>query len=780
MIALGVVGCVFAGVMVARMRRPPPKARSGCEQAAGTGDRAAVAKYCLQAHDATHDDHDLLSAAKAYVALRDFKHAEPLAGRLLTSALAGDARNLLSYIARLQGRVADAQLQALLASFVHMVAGDLRGVANDAVALSQAAWLAGDFTAAVTAAERGVALASRVDDAHVEVRAHITLADALRRLGDMRGASAALSVAIERSAASSADPCDGTWSRLKSGLCFVDAGEEKNALTQLAAVERADERCKPRDVKMQVAGNLAWLLRRRDPGEALAQIEKAVELDEEGADTLVLRAILATDRGALDEAEGYLARAEQLEAPQVDWPWEIACSHAELFEQRSGVFDDLIAEAYYRRSMALVASLRATAQARSAYLVSSHRGPYDGLLSLLARHGRWRDALAVVLELDASDMLRATAVERIEHNGPADDGEAPAPGAAVPPAPKVDDVLAAWQSQDLVIAMARSDKQIGSGDERVYRLYVHDGEVTGEDVGDAREVRGWAKALFEDPGNRQAAQALGRIFVPPGGSDRALHVLAIGSLGKVPLAALRDGDGALISRHRPLLRVLALRSARPASRGDGPRVVIADPRGNLTGARREGAIVAAALGAGVRASGAGTAWPATRAELWAARDAALLHIAGHVVGDGGRRVLPLADGDVDPAEILQGRVAPRVAVLASCGSAAAMDEEGWGSIAAALLEAGTSVVVATDHDIDDKEALAVMRALYAQPDWPADPARALARVQQAFDAAPSSRAALPLTVAQRGSAAAADPDPDAVRLPTWAAFSVLARPPVVP
>src|SRR5262249_19814274 len=82
------------------------------------------------------------------------------------------------------------------------------------------------------------------------------------------------------------------------------------------------------------------------------------------------------------------------------------------------------------RSMALVASLRATARSRSAYLVSSHRGPYDGLIALLVRHERWRDALAVVLELDASDMLRATAVERIERNQASDDGEAEAPGPA--------------------------------------------------------------------------------------------------------------------------------------------------------------------------------------------------------------------------------------------------------------------------------------------------------------------------------------------------------------
>jgi CHAT domain-containing protein len=173
-------------------------------------------------------------------------------------------------------------------------------------------------------------------------------------------------------------------------------------------------------------------------------------------------------------------------------------------------------------------------------------------------------------------------------------------------------------------------------------------------------------------------------------------------------------------------------------------------------------------------------------ELWAARDAVLLHVAGHVVPQDGRRVLPLADGDVDPAEILQSRVAPRVAVLASCGSAAAMDEEGWGSIAAALLEAGTEVVVATDRDIGDGAALAVMRRLYDQRDWLADPARALAHVQQMLDAAPATRNTSTQTTASRSAAAPttaaseAEAEAEAAQPKTWAAFSVLARPPVVP
>jgi CHAT domain-containing protein len=88
-----------------------------------------------------------------------------------------------------------------------------------------------------------------------------------------------------------------------------------------------------------------------------------------------------------------------------------------------------------------------------------------------------------------------------------------------------------------------------------------------------------------------------------------------------------------------------------------------------------------------------------------------------------------------------------------------MDEEGWGSIAAALLEAGTAAVVATDRNVDDDATLAMMSAFYAQRDWQTDPARALARVQQKLD----------------NPAATAD-DPAAA---SWAAFSVLGRPPVV-
>jgi len=575
-------------------------------------------------------------------------------------------------------------------------------------------------------------------------------------MGDTRGAIVTLTSSIERAD----DPCDQAWTRLKIGMCRMDARRDDLAMLELTAAARANALCRSAAVASSIAINQAWLLRWSDPPGALARLDDLAKSGPEGVETLLLRGYLAADRGAIEQSDHYLARAAALEPPDADWPWEIARAQAELADLRGGLLDDRLAELHYRRATAMVATLRASARSRSAYLVASHRGPYDGLIALLARQGRWLDVLAVVLDLDASDMLRATADERTARDR-ASEVEIPPPRARMTSSSDLEDVVAAWQPRDLVIVIAPSRRAIGPGRERAYRLQIHGGQVTGEDVGDASAAQAWADALFADPGDRAAAQALGRMIVPAGPASGMLHVLAIGSLGKVPLAALRDDDGALVIARRPLVKILALRATRPEATGAGPAIVLADPRGDLPGARMEGAVVARALGVSAQLSGAASPVAATRSQLWATGDAALLHIAAHVGARGRWRALHLADGEVDPAEIVQRGLAPRLAVLAGCGSAAAMDEEGWGSIAAALLESGTAVVVATDRSVGDDAALAVMRGFYAQPDWRADPARALARVQQALDTQTTS-------------------SDDVTRLRAWAAFSVFGRPPVAP
>src|SRR5262249_103815 len=137
---------------------------------------------------------------------------------------------------------------------------------------------------------------------------------------------------------------------------------------------------------------------------------------------------------------------------------------------------------------------------------SSHRGPFDALIALLARQGRWRDVLAIILDLDASDMLRATADEATSHDHVIPDADRPAPGSVAMPPAAIDDVLSAWYSRDLVIVIAPSPRLLGSDHEQAYRLHVREGTVTGEIVASASAARTAAADLFADPLDAAAAK----------------------------------------------------------------------------------------------------------------------------------------------------------------------------------------------------------------------------------------------------------------------------------
>src|SRR5262249_22205638 len=154
--------------------------------------------------------------------------------------------------------------------------------------------------------------------------------------------------------------------------------------------------------------------------------------------------------------------------------------------------------------------------------IASHRPVYDDLIALLARNGRWRDALAVVLELDQNDMLRATrddlARTTIRLRGPEDRAtglyRAPRtvdmPAAVVDPSRfSVDHLLEAWRSRDLVIVVTPSGRDIGPDHDRVYRMHVSGGVVTGQDVADTLQTMQWADQLYATAGDRKVAQALG-------------------------------------------------------------------------------------------------------------------------------------------------------------------------------------------------------------------------------------------------------------------------------
>lgn len=716
-----------------------PSSSDSCEADPRFRDLRRRSEACLASYRETGNDRDLALATRADLALGHTDLARGLAYRLLAGSRSGDGYAALGQIALDANDIPQATWYLGLARDAHIRSGDARGLVDDAVLLSRARSRLPDFEAALQAADEAVDRARQLHDRHAEVTALAARAEVLRGVGDVHEARRALTLALDLAT----EPCDQGWTRLQTGLCLIDAGQDSVAMAHLDEAEHANATCGDRNLGDSVSLNKAWLVRRRDPVAAGTRLQALSSSAGGQPRALVLRSYLAADRGDLEAAVRYLDRVERDSAADPDWAWATAWARAELAEQRHGVLDDLLAEYHYRRATALIAALRATARTRSAYLITSRRGPYDGLLALLARQARWRDALAVVLELDASDMLRSTA-----H---------PVPGAVATTPPAIDDVVSAWRARDVIVVIAPSPHRIGPGHERAYRLRISDGQVTGADIGEAGLVRSLAEHLFGKPDDATAARSLGSMLIPSSSDPSTLYVLAIGALRKTPLPALRDVTGSLVIARRPLARVTALATIAPESRGAGRPVIIADPRGMYPGSASEAAIAARAVKPDADLAASRFATAATRSQLWSARDAELLHVSAPTVVRGPWRALALADGDVEPADMIRHGLAPRLAVISGNGSATAMDEEGWGSLASALLESGTEMVIATDRSVEDQPSLALITAFYAQHDWATHPARALAHAQ----------------VALAGEAGGAVP------WSTWAAFGALARPPVI-
>ena len=181
------------------------------------------------------------------------------------------------------------------------------------------------------------------------------------------------------------------------------------------------------------------------------------------------------------------------------------------------------------------------------------------------------------------------------------------------------------------------------------------------------------------------------------------------------------------------------RPERPPSTGPLEALVVADPGGNLPGAREEARAVTAAL----RARGASVLLLEGEAATHAAVVAALtnpatrlFHFAGHGIyegRDGWESALPLATGALAVADVLALARVPEQVVLSGCdtgraGTSAASEGLGLGQ---AFVVAGARAVVAATRPIEDKKTLPFMRALYGDSRGPLDLSEALHHARRA-------------------------------------------------
>jgi tetratricopeptide (TPR) repeat protein len=242
----------------------------------------------------------------------------------------------------------------------------------------------------------------------------------------------------------------------------------------------------------------------------------------------------------------------------------------------------------------------------------------------------------------------------------------------------------------------------------------------------------------QHPDDVRVAARLGGIMFPLEHLPRSgpLVVLLDPALADIALAGLRTGDRYLIE-HAAILELLAphlLSQGLNASHGSA--VVLGDPNGDLPAAGAEARGVAKALLVRERVG-----VEADRSALLAAREASVLHVATHSNIVDARASLVLHGHSISAVEIVNEKIAPRLAVIATCRSQVADDPST--SLVAAFLAAGTSGVVGVKRALEDADGAAIITSFYAAGGD--DALEALARAQRAAIAAkrpPSKWAAL--------------------------------------
>ena len=702
---------------------------AACERAAAARVAKDAVPACRAAYRHDGTPYHGIALARGLLGLDQVDEATALARGLRSTPRFADAFAVLGDAAmrRADSTAAVVNYQCALAG--HHSQGNLGAAARDAHCLA-GAWLQlGELGHAGRLEQIAASLAAVARDERMAMYARLGHAQILKVYREFTRAEAELAAALS----SARSDADRRWVTLEQGLLYTVMGQHTLARRLLERVLAQPDTTPTFAIAAHL--NLSWIARNTgDPAAALAHVDAAEKLGCEDMDLHLNRGLALADAGRSVDAARELDLA-QAAHPQGQWSWWVPYNRGRI----AAVLGDPEAErAAYARAIDAIRRLSSSAGSDGPGLIASHRQPYLRLLGVHARAGRWRDALEVVMALDADALITS---ERDPLGMPVDETARAVPRSTVA-LPAVEAVLAAWRGRRLVVMVSDED--------RMWRLELRDGEIAGADVGAAPAIEELARKLDADPAAAEVAAALGRAIVP-GDARGALDLLLVGPIARAPIAALSHADRAdradpagaagradrtapLVIAHTALARVLHVLPRGPVG---GPRrgaVVIGDPGDNLPSARGEAVAVAERMHVTAQLGGS-----VASTALSGARGGSLLHLAMHAELQGDGPVLRFADRAVGTADIAAMLPAPRVVVLASCGGSAARDDAGWGSLAAAFLTAGSEVVIASPWTVDDAATQRLVLAFYAALDRDGaigDPVAALAAAQNALHGAP--------------------------------------------
>ncbi|HVV82946.1 MAG TPA: CHAT domain-containing protein [Kofleriaceae bacterium] len=356
------------------------------------------------------------------------------------------------------------------------------------------------------------------------------------------------------------------------------------------------------------------------------------------------------------------------------------------------------------------------------------REPYEALFELRARRGNVPGALMAMERALTRDFIDQLAAEPTAATARTLD-QAVAGAIERTALRRSLDLQAASASVASTAAPTSTVLAFFSARGRMWRVALRPGRPTSlEPIATLAELATTIDDARAQPGGSAAAALSARLLpapaLPPAGAP--IVIVPDRALDGLRFAALRVGDRYLVELHplvlAPTLRI-ATEPVRTAGAATAP-VVLGDPTDDLPGALDEAREVAGTLG-----TAAFVREQATRDRLARAGRASVLHLASHGARSNGLSTLVLHDGEVTVGELLAMHLAPDLAVVASCVSAAQDHDAMWTSIAAALLASGARGVLGSAGLLPDDASHRMVTAFYRHGGARA-PALALARTQR--------------------------------------------------
>lgn len=690
-----------------------------------------AAELCLPAYELTGDP---ALGGRAARSLQNRAGAEPLV-EWIASAIGDSAAGADAWLAAAIERVNRRDMRGALAAYERAVAmrgaRDAAGQLRDAVGLIFYHRRQGEYQAAIDQAVIAYGLIGSVDSREDRAAAYINIATVLVQVGNLSTTEEILDEARPLIPVTSRQ-----YALLRQLDAFVERGRDHREMETIA-IDEAHAlaiRDGDRGLEWNTRFNLIdAAIRNGALRDAEAWLALPLPPDASRND----RATVAHHRALLAEARGdHAAAAALIERVLPDAPDSWRSSLDTVYGRALARLGRAPAEQVLIRAVEAVERERLSLDSDTfkSWLLASQRAPFEDLFALYVSQDRLRDALATVQRATARSILDG--LLQAAHAGPSEVRGIAGVGAWSDSMRRLGNALRSSPRATHPDMTALLDRLRGNHVITYFRArddlwaiaVAGDGAIRARKVGSAAELAKRVAAWREHLDDPQLAGALGDALLPDEivpAHGAPLFIIQDAPIGEVSFAALRR-HGELVLDHHPVAYAPSAAVLSATLRSSSPihPMVLGDPTDDLPQARQEAADVARRLRVTPRLGA-----DATRAAVFGAAGATLIHIAAHTAPTTAGAALQMSDGLLDAGSVIDQGVTAGAIVLMTCSSDAVTGGDELAPLASAFVAAGAHTVVASRWVVPDDLARRFAELFY-QANGLADPVGAVAGAQR--------------------------------------------------